>query len=136
MQIAPDLLQQIVAHAQRDAPDECCGFVWLEGDRAVEVVEVENVAHSPFRFEVGPSDLFALAESGEDGRRAVIYHSHTRSAPRPSQTDVNFAANWPGVEWLIVGLAGGGGGEPEVRNWRIDPDGTVLEVEVRVDAGV
>ena len=135
MRIAPDLLQQIVAHAQRDAPDECCGFVWLEGDRAVEVVEVENVAHSPFRFEVGPSDLFALAESGEHGRRAIIYHSHTRSAPRPSQTDVNFAANWPGVEWLIVGLAGGGD-EPEVRNWRIDPDGTVAEVEVRVDAGV
>jgi proteasome lid subunit RPN8/RPN11 len=132
MQIAPDLLRQIVAHAQRDAPDECCGFVWLEGDRAVEVVEVENVAHSPFRFEVGPKDLFALADSGEDGRRAVIYHSHTRSEPRPSQTDVNFAANWPGVEWLIVGLAGG---EPEWRNWRIDPDGTVSEVEVRVDAG-
>jgi proteasome lid subunit RPN8/RPN11 len=134
MQIAPDLLQQIVAHARRDAPDECCGFVWVEGDHAVEVVEVENVAHSPFRFEVGPSDLFALADAGEDGRRAVIYHSHTRSEPRPSQTDVNFAANWPGVEWLIVGLAGGG--EAELRNWRIDPDGTVTEVEVRVDAGV
>ena len=35
----------------------------------------------------------------------AIYHSHTRSAPYPSQTDVNFAAGWPGVEWLIVGLA-------------------------------
>ncbi|HMJ35314.1 MAG TPA: M67 family metallopeptidase [Baekduia sp.] len=134
MHIAPDLLQQIVDHARRDAPDECCGFVWLQDDRAAEVVEVENVAHSPFRFEVGPSDLFALAESGEDGRRAIIYHSHTRSEPRPSQTDVNFAANWPGVEWLIVGLAGDG--EPEIRNWRIEPDGTVAEVEVQVDAGV
>jgi proteasome lid subunit RPN8/RPN11 len=133
MQIAPDLLQQIVDHARREAPDECCGFVWLQDDRAVEVVEVENMAHSPFRFEVGPSDLFALAESGEDGRRAVIYHSHTRSEPRPSQTDVNFARNWPGVEWLIVGLAGGA--EPDVRNWRIDPDGTSTQVEVHVDAG-
>jgi proteasome lid subunit RPN8/RPN11 len=134
VQIAPDLLQRIVDHAQRDAPDECCGFIWLEGDRVVEVVEVENIAHSPFRFEVGPTDLFALADAGEDGRRAVIYHSHTRSAPRPSQTDVNFAANWPGVEWLIIGVAGGG--EPEIRNWRIEPDGTVTEVEVLVDAGV
>jgi proteasome lid subunit RPN8/RPN11 len=133
MQIAPDLLQQIVDHARREAPDECCGFVWLQADRAVEVIEVENMAHSPFRFEVGPSDLFALAESGEDGRRAVIYHSHTRSEPRPSQTDVNFARNWPGVEWLIVGLAGGA--EPDVRNWRIDPDGTATQVEVHVDAG-
>jgi hypothetical protein len=42
---------------------------------------------------------------------------------------VTFAANWPGVDWLIVGVAGP---EPEVRHWRID-DGTVTEVEVAVD---
>ena len=36
----------------------------------------------------------------------AIYHSHVRSAPYPSQTDINFAAGWPGVEWIIVGLAG------------------------------
>jgi proteasome lid subunit RPN8/RPN11 len=132
MQIAPDLLQQIVDHALRDAPDECCGFVWLRDGVAEEVVAVENTAHSPFRFEVGPPDLFMLGDvSDDDGRSAIIYHSHTRSAPRPSQTDVNFAANWPGVQWLIVGVAGDA---PEVRNWRIDPDGKVTEVEVVVDA--
>jgi proteasome lid subunit RPN8/RPN11 len=131
MRIAPDLLQQIVDHALRDAPDECCGFVWLRDGVADEVVAVENQTPSPFRFEIGPSDLLLLGEvDDEDGRAAVIYHSHTRSAPRPSQTDINFARNWPGVEWLIVGTAGD---EPEVRNWRIDPDGTVTEVEVHVD---
>jgi proteasome lid subunit RPN8/RPN11 len=134
MQISPDLLQQIVDHALRDAPDECCGFVWLRDGRAEEVVAVENIARSPFRFEVGPADLLNLGDAlDEDGRQAIVYHSHTRSAPRPSQTDVNFASHWPGVEWLIVGVAGD---EPEVRNWRIDPDGTVTEVEVLVDAGV
>jgi proteasome lid subunit RPN8/RPN11 len=131
MRIAPDLLQQIVDHALRDAPDECCGFVWLRDGVADEVVAVENQTPSPFRFEIGPSDLLLLGEvDDEDGRAAVIYHSHTRSAPRPSQTDINFARNWPGVEWLIVGTAGE---TPEVRNWRIDPDGTVTEVEVHVD---
>jgi proteasome lid subunit RPN8/RPN11 len=131
MNIAPDLLQQIVAHALRDAPDECCGFVWLRDGVAEEVVEVENTTPSPFRFEIGPADLFRLGEVvDEEGRAAIIYHSHTRSEPRPSQTDINFARNWPGVEWLIVGTAGD---EPEVRNWRIDPDGTVTEVEVQVD---
>ena len=58
----------------------------------------------------------------------VIYHSHTRSAPYPSQTDINFAAGWPGVEWLIVGTAGD---EPEVRSYLIDA-GDVTEVEVEV----
>jgi proteasome lid subunit RPN8/RPN11 len=131
MKIAPDLLQQVVDHAVRDAPDECCGFIWLRDGVATVVVPVENTAHSPFRFEVGPSDLLALADAGDDGLDAIIYHSHTRSEPRPSQTDVNFAANWPGVEWLIVGTAGA---EPEVRNWRIDRDGAVTEVEVEVRA--
>ena len=47
----------------------------------------------------------------------AVYHSHVRSAPYPSQTDINFAANWPGVEWIIVGLHGG---EPEIRSYLID----------------
>jgi len=94
-------------------------------------VAVENVAASPMRFEVGPRDLLRLADFEDDGRGAVIYHSHTRSQPYPSQTDINFAANWPGVQWLIVGLKGGG--EPEVRNYAID-GGTVTELPVEVSA--
>jgi hypothetical protein len=43
---------------------------------------------------------------------------------------VNFAANWPGVEWIIVGLAGGA--EPLVRSYLID-DGVITEVPVAVD---
>jgi proteasome lid subunit RPN8/RPN11 len=60
-----------------------------------------------------------------------IYHSHTRSAPYPSQTDINFAAGWPGWEWLIVGLAGDG---PEVRSYLIE-EGDVTEVAITSDTG-
>jgi len=129
MQIAPDLLQQIVEHARREAPDECCGFVVLDGDRAVEVVEAENTAKSPFRFEMESKAVLAMGRAMDDGG-VVIYHSHTRSEPRPSQTDMNWAKEWPGVEWLIVGLAGG---ELDIRHWRIE-DGRAEQVEVRADA--
>lgn len=131
MEIAADLLEQIVEHARRDAPNECCGVVITEDGRAVEVVALENLAASPFRFEVDGVALMDVLDRAEDtGRRlGVIYHSHTRSAPEPSQTDVNFAAGWPGVEWLIVGLAGGG--EPEIRSWLIE-DGDYEEVPVEV----
>lgn len=131
MKIAPELLQQVVDHAVREAPNECCGFVWLRDGVAVEVVEVENTTPSPFRFEIGSRDLLRLADADDEGLQAIIYHSHTRSEPRPSQTDINFAVNWPGVEWLIVGTAGE---EPTWRNWRIDPDGSVTETEVEVTA--
>jgi proteasome lid subunit RPN8/RPN11 len=133
MKIAPELLQRVVEHARRDAPNECCGFIFLRDGVAEEVMAVENTTPSPFRFEIGARDLLTLGEADADGREAVIYHSHTRSAPRPSQTDINFAVNWPGVDWLIVGVAGD---EPEVRTWSIAPDGTVEEVEVEVDGAL
>jgi proteasome lid subunit RPN8/RPN11 len=101
----------------------------LRDGTAERVVELENLAHSPFRFEVGAELVTAMAEIEDAGAElGVIYHSHTRSDPYPSQTDINFAANWPGVEWLIVGTAGE---EPVVRSYLIDA-GQVTEVEVEV----
>jgi proteasome lid subunit RPN8/RPN11 len=126
------LLERIVAHARRDFPNECCGMVGVRDGQAVALHEATNVAASPLRFEVDgleilrADDVFA-ADGAEMG---AIYHSHTRSDPYPSQTDINFAAGWPGVEWLIVGLRAGG--EPTVRSYRID-GGDVTEVEVEVD---
>jgi len=124
-------LDAIVEHAKRDAPDECCGITGARDGVTVDVRELENQAHSPFRFDVDGMELHRALTAIEDAglEHGAIYHSHTRSEPYPSQTDVNFAAHWPGVEWLIVGLAGD---EPVVRSYRID-GGTITEVEVVVD---
>jgi proteasome lid subunit RPN8/RPN11 len=128
MKIAPALLNEIVEHARRDAPNECCGVVAVRDGEAEAVHLLQNTAASPFRFEVDGPVLARLMGDIEDGGAELggIYHSHTRSEPYPSQTDINFAALWPGVEWLIVGLANG---EPEVRSFLIE-DGKVAEVEV------
>ncbi|CAA9526257.1 MAG: hypothetical protein AVDCRST_MAG13-3765 [uncultured Solirubrobacteraceae bacterium] len=119
MQLPPDLRAQIVAHAVRDAPAECCGVIAVADGAGVAVHELENLAHSPLRFEVDGLALHHLLTEIEDAGLALgaIYHSHTRSAPYPSQTDINFAAGWPGVEWVIVGTAGE---EPELRSYLID----------------
>jgi proteasome lid subunit RPN8/RPN11 len=126
------LLDEIVAHAVRDAPNECCGLVVGRDGTATGARAMENLAASPFRFDIDGRELiaFAFAEEGEEQLMA-IYHSHTRSAPYPSQTDVNFAAGWPGVEWLIVGVPKAGDAEPEVRSYLID-DGTIREVQLDV----
>ena len=132
MRIAQDLIDAIVEHARRDAPNECCGMVASDAGRAVSVHAAENTAASPFRFEVDGLELHHTLTAIEDAGHELgaIYHSHTRSEPYPSQTDVNFAANWPGVEWIIVGLANGD--EPVVRSYLID-DGVITEVAVAVD---
>ena len=129
MRIARTLLDQIVAHAQRDAPNECFGVVGARDGTGATVYELENVAHSPYRFENGV-DLahaqFAMEDAGE--QLGAIYHSHTRSAPEPSQTDINWAVTYPGAEWIIVGLKGD---EPEVRSFLIE-DGDVREVTLEI----
>ena len=119
-------MQAIVAHAAHDAPDECCGIIAVRDGVAEAVHPLENLAASPFRFEVDGLALHHVLAEIEDGgaRLGAIYHSHTRSAPYPSQTDINFAGGWPGTEWLIVGTDGP---EPEVRSYLIE-DGTVREV--------
>ena len=127
MRLSPELREQIVEHARREAPNECCGLIGLRDGEAVSVRPAENLAASPFRFEIGGKDLMGVYELEDDGQApGAIYHSHTRSEPYPSQTDINFAANWPDWEWLIVGLAGD---EPELRHYRIE-GGEVTEVDL------
>ena len=46
MKIAPDLLETIVEHARRDAPNECCGMVATRDGAAVSVHATENTAAS------------------------------------------------------------------------------------------
>ena len=123
MNIPRELLEEIVGHALSDPGNEVCGLVAVApGPRreAVRVLRATNIHASPMKFEIDPMELLRLHnEIEEEGNElGAIYHSHVRSRPYPSQTDVNFAQSWPGVEWIIVGLAPGR--EPEVRSYLID----------------
>jgi proteasome lid subunit RPN8/RPN11 len=130
LSITAAMLAQVVAHARRDAPDECCGIIATEHGAATCVFQEENIHHTPLRFEINPLRVYRVLEEIEDAgwELGVIYHSHTRSAPRPSQTDINMARQWPDTIWLIVGLADE---QPEVRAWRIVDD-DVHEVTLAV----
>jgi len=139
VRIAGELLAEIVAHARENPRIECCGIVAAlpggEGSArtATRVYRAENVHASALKFEIGPMELYRLNEEIEEEGWEIgaIYHSHVRSAPYPSQTDIGFAAGWPGLEWIIVGLAGES--EPEVRSYLID-GAEVAEVAVEETA--
>jgi proteasome lid subunit RPN8/RPN11 len=130
MRIARNLLDQMIEHARRDAPNECCGLVGAEEGHATSVHATENVRASPLAFEIHGPEAIRIMDAIEAGgsELAAIYHSHTRTEPYPSQTDVNFAANWPGIEWIILGLRGD---EATVRSYLID-GGRIEEVAVEV----
>ena len=129
MRIAQDLLDEMIAHARRDAPNECCGVVGVRDGRATRVVPVKNEAASPLKFEMGIELFYALDAIDEAGEElGAIYHSHTRTFPYPSETDRYWSDQYPGAEWIIVGLEGD---EALVRSYLIDK-GKVDEVEVQV----
>jgi proteasome lid subunit RPN8/RPN11 len=130
VRISRELIDEIVAHAREDAPDECCGMVAADDGRAVQVYRATNAAASPLRYEIDPQDQFRIEMAIEDAglELGAIYHSHTRSAPYPSQTDVNLAFH-PQAVYVIVGVAGP---EPEVRAYRIT-DAAVEEVDLAIE---
>jgi proteasome lid subunit RPN8/RPN11 len=97
----------MVAHAREDLPNECCGMVAGRDGEATEVIRVENAAASPLRYEMDPKEQYEAWKSIEErgDELLAIYHSHTKSAAYPSQTDVNQAVAWPDQVYLIVSLA-------------------------------
>lgn len=129
MRLPRALLDEIVAHAREDAPNECCGMVAAHGGEAVAVHRATNTAASPFRYELDPMEQYRIQTQIEDAgcELGAIYHSHTRSEPVPSQTDINLAF-YPETLYLIVGLAAD---QPDVRAWRI-ADGRVTRAELEV----
>jgi proteasome lid subunit RPN8/RPN11 len=106
MRIARSLIDEMVAHARADLPNECCGMVGGADGEASAVIPVVNSAASPLRFEMDPQGQYNALKAIEDegNELLAIYHSHTKSAAYPSQTDVNQAVNWPDAIYLIVSL--------------------------------
>jgi proteasome lid subunit RPN8/RPN11 len=131
MQIAQDLYDEIVAHARSEAPNECCGMIGSRDGRALAVHRATNVAASHLRYEIDPAEQYriqmAIEDSGQD--LGAIYHSHTRTAPYPSQTDINLAFH-PDSLYVIIGLEDPQ--RPDVRAYTIR-DEQVSEVELVVD---
>ena len=117
LRISRALCEQIVAQALDEAPNECCGMIASVDGEAVRVYPALNAAASPLRYEIDGAEQYRIqSEIEEQGwELGAIYHSHTRSAPYPSQTDINLAF-YPDSIYVIVGV---GSAEPEVRAFRI-----------------
>ncbi len=128
--IPEELLEAIIAHAKREAPNEVCG--WLAGERnEVKLVyPVPNVAEDPHVvFRMDPEvQLSTMREIRDLGLELTgTYHSHPRTPAVPSARDGGLAA-YPEAVHLIVSLAAP---EPEVRCYRIEEPFNTVELTVR-----
>lgn len=96
-----------------------------------------NAANSALKYVMDPKEQYELQTAIEDAGLdlGAIYHSHTRSDPVPSQTDINLARlgdsdqpAFPGTLYLIVGVRGA---DDDLRLWSIVGN-RVEQVELEV----
>lgn len=116
-----DVRAAIVAHARRDQPHECCGFLVGHGRLILAAVPMRNVAADPAtRFRIDDREHIelrrALRQSAARPQIIGVYHSHPLSAARPSARDVE-DAHYP--EWLHV-IVGFAGDRARVRGFTLD----------------
>lgn len=123
-------VDEIIAHAREEAPNECCGVIAGHDGRPVKLFRAVNAEASPYRYNVESQDLFRINEEieGNGWDFLAIYHSHIAAEAYPSPTDVRLAA-WPEAYYLIISLADQA--DPMLRAFRIR-DGRVSEEELEI----
>ena len=123
-------VDEMIAHAREDVPNECCGIIAGKDGAVTQLYRAKNAEASPYRYNVDPKDLLRIYRDLESRGwdLLVIYHSHTHTEAYPSPTDQKLAA-WPDAIYVIVSLEDEE--KPVVRAFQIK-DEKVAEEELRV----
>jgi proteasome lid subunit RPN8/RPN11 len=138
MRVRREVIDAIAAHARRESPRECCGLLIGNEQEIVEAVAAANMAAEPLRhYELSPADHFAQNRrcrqltSQQATAVGVVgaYHSHPRSNPKPSPTDLQQA--FEEFLYLIAGPADDSA-ELEIRAYRLDA-GRFEEVQLTIE---
>jgi [CysO sulfur-carrier protein]-S-L-cysteine hydrolase len=130
LELPQAMVDQVLAHARRDHPDECCGVIAGRGGVATRLFEMTNAERSPTGFTFDSAEWLRVYREIDDADEEflVVYHSHTMTEAYPSRTDVAWSGETEFAHWLLVSTRSD---EDEVRSYRID-DGVVSEEEVRL----
>ena len=105
MKIEQHVIDELIAQAQKDAPNETCGYLLGIDNVVTENYWMENIDHSPEHFSFAPKDQFAALKYARSKRLRILanWHSHPASPSRPSQEDLRLA-NDPTIRYAILSL--------------------------------
>jgi proteasome lid subunit RPN8/RPN11 len=128
LRLPKTMVDQMIAHATEDLPNECCGIIAGKDGIATRFYRTRNAEASPFRYNIDPRDILRIEREIDDNdwQVLVIYHSHVASEAYPSPTDVRLS-QWqgtdpptdlyPGAYYVLVSLKDPG--NPIVRAYQI-----------------
>lgn len=112
LRISLQAMEAMRIHAEKDYPNECCGFIFGsdDGQRKVEIIrEVPNnqEGDQSKRFEVSPLDYMKAEKFALDSNLTLlgIYHSHPDHPAIPSRHDHKQAV--PFFSYIILSVRNG-----------------------------
>ena len=116
----------MIEHARREDPVECCGILGGSDETVQKSFEIKNVESSSVQFLMDPQEQLHTFEVMENSsmEMVAIYHSHPRTIPFPSETDVEKTFD-PEMLSIIISLKEKEG--PVVRAFRIGREAIYLE---------
>ncbi len=105
LRIPKPIYQKMLAHAKREWPLECCGILSGKAKTVQKAFEVKNTEESPVLYSMSPQEQMEVFEEmeKESMEMIAIYHSHPKTIPFPSETDVKLTF-YPDVSSIIISL--------------------------------
>ena len=104
---------EMIAHARKTYPNECCGAMLGSADDGTKLVRVAMPLENAFtgaqaaRYELRPEDLLAADKAARERKMDLIgiYHSHPDCDAYFSTTDLKNSCPW--YSFVVLSIRGG-----------------------------
>lgn len=106
LELPRPLVNQILAHAQKNPHEEICGLISSKNGKAARYYSIANVARNKAeRFEMSGAQQIAAMKHMRQHKETLmaIVHSHPMAPAIPSELDKKNDA-YPDVYYLVVSL--------------------------------
>jgi proteasome lid subunit RPN8/RPN11 len=123
------VIQAITAHANKELPNEACGYLAAENDIVSSHYELTNIDKAPDHFSMEPREQFAVVKEMRSRGQVLraVYHSHPETPARPSAEDIRLAYD-PEISFVIVSLATA---QPQIKSFLV-ARGEVTEETIEI----
>jgi len=131
LQIPYSIARQIADHAQDDYPHEVCGLLAGISNHIQIAIPISNIAENPeTHYQLDPVEhLKALKQIDADMLEWIgVYHSHPKSPPILSTTDINNITDTQPLQ-LIISLKDK---KPKLKVWQIQ-DNNITPIDLIFD---
>ncbi|MEK7841227.1 MAG: M67 family metallopeptidase [Deltaproteobacteria bacterium] len=120
--IPKDIYNEIIGHAKKAYPHECCGALIGKGKSVAKARLMENINkdRANDRYEINPKELLKIEKEASLDRQEVIgfYHSHPDHPDRPSAFDRERA--WACYSYIIISVQNGK--DVSVKSWTFEDE--------------